>query len=416
MIINKYFRNNKRIFSNFSYLALLEIIILIAPLITYPYLVRVLGTELYGWVITAQITASYASILIDFGFRRVSAKHVAMHRDNIQDLSRVVSTVVVLRFLLWIVAFIIYIGIILLVPSYREEWILFLFSYGLTFASVLLPDFYFQGIEQMRYISFINIFTRMLFVAATFIVITKPTQYIYVPALWSIGYFLGGVYSLYVVFKQHHLNFVKPDIVDYKFHLRETTPIFLSDVMLNIKSKFSYNLMGGMIGMSDVVIYDLGSKIVSLLAKPTMLFCSVIFPSMSRNPNVKTTKKVLLILFLLSIAMVGIVYIFLPQIVKFALDKEINLLPLRIFLLVPIFTGISFYIPSAVFVVFGRNRYVLYSTIFSTLSYAIMLITMYVMGYLTSVVDFVILTVASYFVETVYRLFLSAKIFRESKI
>ena len=82
--ISEKIKNNKTIFSNFSYLAILEIFVLIAPLITYPYLVRVLGTELYGWVITAQVTASYASIIIDFGFRRVSAKYVASVRDNLR--------------------------------------------------------------------------------------------------------------------------------------------------------------------------------------------------------------------------------------------------------------------------------------------------------------------------------------------
>lgn len=408
-------KNNKTIFSNFSYLVLLEICILIAPLITYPYLVRVLGTELYGWVITAQITASYASILIDFGFRRVSAKHVSMTKDNKSELSRVVSTVILLRLALWVIAFILYIGIVLLVPSYRKEFLLFFFSYGLTFASALLPDFYFQGIEKMRYMTFVNMFIRMLFVCATFIVITKPAQYIYVPALWSIGYFLGGIYSLYIVFKQHKIDFVKPEIRDYKFHLRETTPIFISDVMLNIKDKFSYNLMGSMLGMSDVVIYDLGTKIVNILSKPTMIFCTAIFPSMSRNPNVNKSKKVMLILLILSIIMVSIIYLLLPKIVKFVLNEQINLLPLQIYLLVPIFTGISFYIPSAVFVAFGRNKYVLYSTIFSSLSYAVMLGTMYFMGLLQSVLDFVLITVISYFVEMLYRLFLSSKIFKEYK-
>ena len=411
--ISEKIKNNKTIFSNFSYLAILEIFVLIAPLITYPYLVRVLGTELYGWVITAQVTASYASIIIDFGFRRVSAKYVASVRDNLTELSKVVSTVVSLRVLLWIGTLILYIGIVLLIPSYRSQWILFLLSYGLTFSSALLPDFYFQGIENMKYITIINVFTRLLFICSTFFIVTQPSQYILVPALWSIGYLTGGIYSLYVVFKKHNLKFIKPDISSYKFHLRETTPIFLSDVMLNVKDKFSYNLMGGILGMSDVVIYDLGTKIVNILAKPTTIFCSVIFPKMSRNPNVATTKRIMLGLFLISILMVCCVYFLLPYIVKFFIDQEIDLFPLRVYLLVPIFTGLSFYIPSAVFVVFGRNRYVLYSTIVSTISYAIMLSIMWIGGWLDSVLNFIILTVSSYIIETMYRLFLSAKIFRE---
>lgn len=406
-------KNNKKIFSNFSYLAILEIFVILAPLITYPYLVRVLGRELYGWVITGQITASYASILIDFGFRRVSAKYVAEARENIESLSRVVSTVLTLRFILWLITFVLYTAIVLLIPVYRQQWLLFIFSYGLTFASVLIPDFYFQGIEQMKYITVVNITTRLLFVCATFFVITSSDQYIYVPLLWSIGYMIGGVYSLYIVFKKHNVYFVMPSYQDYKFHMKVTTPIFLSDVMLNIKDKFNYNLMGGLLGMGDVVIYDIGTKIVNLLAKPTSIFCTVIFPRMSRNPDASTSKKIMLVLLCLSIIMVGIVYVFLPQIVKFFISEDIDLLALRIYLIVPVFTGLSFYIPSAVFVAFGRNKYVLYSTIFSTLSYVLLLILFWGLGWLKTVMSFVILTVISYVTETIYRIILSLKIFKE---
>lgn len=408
----KIINNHKKIFSNFSYLAILEIFGLVAPLITYPYLVKVLGQELYGWVITAQITASYATILIDFGFRRVSAKYVANSKDNQPELNKVVSTVVIMRIILWIVAFFLYASIIFLIPSYREQSLLFVLSYGLTISSALLPDFYFQGIEQMKYITIINLLTRIVFIGATFVVISAPSQYIFVPVLWSIGYLLGGIYSLYVVFGKHKVQLVRPSLQDYKFHLKETTPIFLSDVMLNLKDKFNYNIMGGLLGMSNVVVYDIGTKIVNLLVKPTWILSTVVFPSMSKKPDVNKTKRILLFLLLSSIFLVGIAYIFLPEIIKFFIHEEIDLSPLRVYLLVPIFTGLSFYIPSGVFVVFGRNRYVLYSTIFSTISYAILLAIMWLNGLLNTVMNFIILTVASYFVETIFRLFLSSKIFR----
>ena len=81
------------LFENFTYISILQIFVLVSPLITYPYLVRVLGKELYGWVITAQIIASYCSILVDFGFKRVSARHVAVFRDNKEKLSEIISTI-----------------------------------------------------------------------------------------------------------------------------------------------------------------------------------------------------------------------------------------------------------------------------------------------------------------------------------
>ncbi|MDE5793903.1 MAG: oligosaccharide flippase family protein, partial [Muribaculaceae bacterium] len=325
-ILKKNIEINKTILSNFSYLAILEIFFLFAPLITYPYLVRTLGMDLYGWVITAQITVSYATVLIDFGFRRISAKYVASVKSDIIELSKVVSTVIALRVMLCIITFLIYLGVIYIIPSYRSQWMLFLFSYGLTLGSALFPDFYFQGIENMRYITVINIISRLIFICSTFLIIKHSTQYVYVPLLWSAGYILGGISSLYIVFKKHKVKFIIPSLKDYKFHLKVTTPIFLSDVMLNLKNKFNYNLMGVMLGTSDVVIYDVGTKIVNLLAKPTQIFSSVIFPSMSRNPNVKKTKQIMLGLIVISIFMVAIVYVFLPYIIKLFINEAIDIL------------------------------------------------------------------------------------------
>jgi len=64
--VKKFKGKYRNIISNFSYLSLLQFFNLLVPLITYPYLIRVLGAELYGIVIFAQTVISYFSIFISF--------------------------------------------------------------------------------------------------------------------------------------------------------------------------------------------------------------------------------------------------------------------------------------------------------------------------------------------------------------
>ena len=148
-MILKSILQNKKLISNFSYLTILEVFILIAPLITYPYLVKVLGRDLYGWVITAQVTASYCSVLVDFGFKRISARHIAKNVDNPLKIGEVISTILILRSILWIIGFLVYLIVIWIITSYREHLTLFLFSFITTLSSVVFLDFYFRGIENM---------------------------------------------------------------------------------------------------------------------------------------------------------------------------------------------------------------------------------------------------------------------------
>lgn len=411
MFIVRKYKNNKKLFANFSWLAILEIFILIAPLITYPYLVKVLGRDLYGWVITAQITASYCTVLIDFGFKRISARHIATNSDNPQRMGEVISAILVLRCGLWLLSFIIYFAVVWLIDSYRGQMTLFLYSFLTTLSSVLFLDFYFQGIENMKYITIINIIVRGLFVGATFIIITQPSDYIYVPLLWSIGYVLGGLISIWVAFYKHKLHFTLPKLNILKHHLREGSIIFTSDVMLTIKDKFNYNLLGALVGISDVVIYDIGSKISGLLQKPVSILCTALFPQMAKKPSVERAKKAMLIIVLFSLVAIAITNSFLPLIVRFFIHEDIDLGAIRLYSLAPVIVGLSSFIAINIFFAFGKDKLVLKSTYVTTIGYLALLATMYFCGLLTNVMSFVILTLGAYLIEAIYRIFLCKQVF-----
>lgn len=410
-ILNK-IKTNKKIFSNFSYLAILEVFIILAPLLTYPYLVRILGMDLYGWVITAQVTASYCTILIDFGFKRISARHIAKNVGNYEKISEVISAILILRCLLWVVSFIIYISIILLITSYRTHFILFLYSFLTTISSVVFLDFYFQGTENMKYITIINIVVRGLFVAATFVVIRKPSDYIFVPLLWSIGYIIGGALSMWIAYGRHKLNFKIPKKSVLKMHMKEGSLIFFNDAVITIKDKLNYNIMGAILGMSDIVIYDIGSKISNLMLKPVGILTTVLFPRMSKEPSVNTARRVMLVILISTIFLVILTNIFLPYIVKFFIGEDIDLFAIRVFTIVPVILGVSVFISTNVFFAFGCEKLILKSTYVTTAGYLVLLAIFYFSGFLHSVLMFVILTVSAYAIELVYRLVLTRNIFK----
>ncbi|MGN8226123.1 oligosaccharide flippase family protein [Gracilimonas sp. BCB1] len=402
--------NNQVIVENFGYISLLQIFVVLIPLLTYPYLVRVLGKELYGLVITAQVVASYASLAIDFGFKRVSAKDVSIHRGDKDKLSEIVSSVLVVRGLICLVSFLIYIGVINIVASYNEHFYLFIFSFLLVFNELLFPQFYFQGIEKMKRISFINIGTKTLFVALIFIFIKSQSDYYLVPLLTAIGYFLGGVISLYIIFIKDGLNFFIPSYDRLKYYTVDAFPIFSTKVVASIKDKFSYILVGSFVGMSEVVIYDLGSKFTNLLVKPVTTLSMVLFPKMAKDRNVDLFWKVLKYSFLAMIVLIAITNIILPKLVLLFIGESIDLLPLRVFLIAPLFLSVSSYISSNIIIAFGHNKYIFYSILVTTFVYVSLTLLAYYNNMLDSVLVFIGITVVSYISEFVYRIYVSVKI------
>ena len=142
-IKNLYLRY-KVICDNLFFVALVQIFGLIAPLITYPYLVGVLGIDLYGMVLTAQVLVNYATLLIEFGSNFVCAKNVSIHQNDKKKLSEIVSSVLITRFLLWVISFFVYMAVVWVIPNYRTYWPLFLSSYLMTLQELLFLQFFFQ--------------------------------------------------------------------------------------------------------------------------------------------------------------------------------------------------------------------------------------------------------------------------------
>lgn len=395
---------HKIIISNFSYITFLEIFILLAPFITYPYLVRILGLDIYGWVITAQITASYFTLLIDFGFKRISAKHIALNIGERDKLSEIVCSIFILRLTLWIISLLIFIALLILIPSYRQHTQLFIFSFFTTLSSVLFLDFYFQGIENMKFITISNLIVRGVFIILTFIIIKDKSDYIYVPLITSIGYVIGGLLSIFIGFHQGKLRLILPSLAILKSHLKEGSIIFFSDIVIAIKDKLNYNVMGAVLGMSDVVIYDIGSKISNLLQKPSSILASVLYPRIVKTKSKSLINKTILIAVTVTLFACLLVNIFLPQIVKFFVNNTVDLLAIRIYTAAPIILAISVNISLNVFFAFGRNGLVFKSALITTVAYLLLLGIMYYCGILNTVMSYVLLTITAYLIELLYRL------------
>ena len=322
------------------------------------------------------------------------------------------STILTLQAILWLFCLGIYIIVIGLIPAYRQHFWLFVFSFGLTFNELLFPQYFFQGIEKMKYITIVNIVIRSIFIVLIFLCITTTEDYVYVPLLFTVGYFIGGILALYVVFVREKIVFRLPSYANMKYYLKDASPIFFTDVICTIKDKLNYILLGSWVGMSDVVVYDLGSKFMNVILKPAGIVGTVLFPKIAKERNVLLFRKTVLVLFACTLGLVSVLNLFLPQVVHFFIDEEIDLLPIRLYLLAPVIVGVSSFISSNLMVALGYTKYVLYSIIVTTAVYLSLLAGMYFMDYLTSVTSFVLLTVASYLGELIYRLRIMFKIER----
>ena len=199
--------DKKRLLSNFFSLSLLQTFTYILPLLTLPYLVRVLGVENFGLVMFAQAFIMFFNILVDYGFNLSATREVSVHRDDKEKLTEIFSSVMSIKFILIIISFLILSIVVFSFEKFSIHWELYLLTFLMIIGQALFPVWYFQGLERMKYITIVNITSKLIFTIAIFVFIQSESDYILVPILNGLGFIIGGLYSLWIVYKNFNQKF-----------------------------------------------------------------------------------------------------------------------------------------------------------------------------------------------------------------
>jgi PST family polysaccharide transporter len=178
-------KEGKVILTNFSYLFLLQIAGYLFPLLTMPYLARVIGADGFGRIAIASAVIMWIQTISDWGFNYTATRDVAKNRDDKDKVSHILSNVIWAKFILLFLSFIILLLLIYFVPIFRENYLVVLITFLMVPGHILFPDWFFQALERMKYITILNLLSKLLFTIAIFVFIKEKTDYIYQPLFIS---------------------------------------------------------------------------------------------------------------------------------------------------------------------------------------------------------------------------------------
>ncbi|MDO6743437.1 oligosaccharide flippase family protein [Tenacibaculum soleae] len=409
--IKRQLANHNKVLENFSYLAMIQFFNILLPLATYPYLIKVLGSKLYGEVIFAQTIATYFTIFIAYGFNISGAKDVALVRDKSDELNEVVSSIMIIKVLFWFISLICLIVSLMLFTTGKDTFLLYLFSFTICFNDLLFPQWFFQGIEKMKYSTIINLVIRGLFFVFIFSFIKEESQYLLVPLLNGIGALIGGGVALYIVFKKEKVKFKFPSINKLILRLKESFPLFASNVIISIKDRFNVIFIGMFLGKDQVVLYDLGVKLMNVAMLPINVVNNAIYPKMAIEKNKKMLKDVMKYSFLFYFIVILLAQPFIPYIVKIiSEDIKEAVMPVRILLLAPIVSSLGFPLAHNGLVVFGKYKVLLIGMLLTTFFYLTCIFIGYQLNVLSSVSIFAGVTLMVYIFEFLYRYLVCKKL------
>lgn len=263
--IRNAFRENegKTILHNFLSLSVIQGTNFILPLIVLPYLIKVIGLDKFGLVAFAQAFMSYFIICTDYGFNLTTTREIAVNKNDKVKLSSIVNTTFLTKFILCLFSFILLLLIVSLSPYFSQYSMLYYLSFLLVIGQALIPTWFFQGTEQMKYLTYINLVAKIIFTILIFILITEPADFIYVPAFYSLGNIVSGLFAICIMYKKFKIRFTYPINFNFIEELKKGWYVFLSNFAINtyinsnlfILGLFASNVVLGYYSIADKILY-----------------------------------------------------------------------------------------------------------------------------------------------------------------
>ena len=292
---------NNKLLSNFFSLSSLQAVNMFLPLLTLPYLVRVLGVSNFGLLSFSLSIIMYFNILVSFGFELSATKDISVNRQNIKDISDIFYTVLFIKLTLFFLSLIILSVLMLYINEIKDNFLLYYTTFGVVLGNVLFPSWFFQGMESMKHITYISVIIKIITTASIFSFVTESNNYIYVPLINSLGSIFGGFISLFVSIKLFKINFIFPSKESFIYRIKNSFHYFLSRIANNGSRYYATTLIGLYFGNSIVGYYSMVEKLFYALMSVAGVISQVLYPYMSRERNIIFFKKIFFYVTLISI-------------------------------------------------------------------------------------------------------------------
>jgi PST family polysaccharide transporter len=270
------------ILGNFLSLTFLQYASYIFPLLTVPYLTRVIGVERFGLVAFSQAFVSYFAVLVNYGFSFTATRQVAIERENKDRLREIFSQVIWAKMMLAALGFLLMIGFALLLPQYRAEFRVFLASYTVVVGGVISSEWFFQGIEEMKYTTIAGLTARGITTVLLFLLVKSRADFLYVPVLYGLGIFCGGGFGQYIIWRKLRIVIGRPDLPGIWKQLREGWDTFLSCAFVSLYTTSNAFFLGLMTNTTQVGYYAAGEKVVTGLRSLWGPVPQVLYPHFSK--------------------------------------------------------------------------------------------------------------------------------------
>lgn len=363
---------------NIGYLSLSQIANYIFPLLTIPYVTRVVGPENYGLVEFATTVLLYFIVVVDYSFHTTATRKIAAITNAPEKVNYTFSAVMWSKLLLFSAALLVFTILMLLIPQFRDNAVILWMAFPIILGWALYPNFLFFGLQKVGVIAFTNVLIKGAAAALIFIFIKDEGDYYYVPFLNGITQLVVAGATLWYAFKKiETLKWLSLKWRSVKVVLQEGKHIFLSHFFTRIYGFGSILIGGFLLTPLELGLFAAASKLInvaqSFLLQPLH---GALFPHLSKQKNaglniyLKAHTKSLLLLAVLCLGATLFTILLAPWLIKiiFGTDYSASTPLLRIMAPMLLTSGLAHMFLQQGLLILRKDKVYMYIIIFTGIS------------------------------------------------
>lgn len=292
----------RTILVNFISLLVVQFGNYLLQLITFPYLVRVLGVTGFGLYSFVFSLTQYFAIITDYGFNLTATRQVSIFRNDKKKISEIFSSVMAVKLTLFAFSLIIIAMLIYTVPKFNVNKDAYFLSMLAILGNLIFPVWYYQGIEKTKYIALINFAVKLVSTLCIFTLVKNQDDVNLTIAIYSLSVVMSGAISMIILIKLWPIRISLPSRESFWFMLKDGWNVFATLLAASLINNTSIFILGIFTDNQIVGFYSIAERIVRVFHNLVSPLSTAIFPYVSRMFSESSEKA---IQFLRKVALLG---------------------------------------------------------------------------------------------------------------
>lgn len=345
------------------------------PLITFPYVSRVLGTAGNGKISLASSVANYFLMVASLGIPTYGVRACAKVRDDKDELSKTAQEILIINLICTFFVTVTYLICIALVPRFREDKGLYLIEGISIVLNAFGANWVFQALEQYDYITARSILFKFLSMVLMFIFVHQKDDYL-VYALITVLASVGSNVLNFIRLR-HYISFRHYSHYQFRRHLKPIFILFAQNATVSVYTNLDTVMLGFIKGDVDVGLYNAAVKVKAILVSVVTSLGNVLLPRMSyyvrygaKDEFYELMSKALNATLLMALPLTAYFVLMSKDSILFLAGSEylgaVTAMQIITFAVIP--NGLTGVLGVQVLTPLGKEKYVLYSVTFGAVS------------------------------------------------